>query len=85
MALPSVLDAVVVPRLKDGQPNSLTAFVILKDAPALTRLELARMLKQELGQHVPAYMLPRKFVFLDTFPMTANGKVDRRKLAESLP
>jgi len=29
-------------------------------------------------------MLPRKILFLDKFPMTANGKVDRRKLAESL-
>jgi D-alanine--poly(phosphoribitol) ligase subunit 1 len=84
MALPFVLDAVVIPRMKDGQPNSLSAFVVLRNAPALTRLELARMLKQELGQHLPAYMLPRNFHFLDTFPMTPNGKVDRRKLAESL-
>jgi D-alanine--poly(phosphoribitol) ligase subunit 1 len=84
MALPFVLDAVVLPRLKDGRPNSLSAFVILKNATTLTKVELARMLKQELGQHLPAYMLPRKFYFLDKFPMTTNGKVDRRRLAESL-
>ena len=29
-------------------------------------------------------MLPRKFHFLDVFPMNANGKADRKKLAESL-
>ena len=85
MALPSVQDAVVIPRLKDGQPNSLSAFVIKKEATTLTNIELARLLRQELGQHLPAYMLPRKFHFLDTFPMNANGKVDRRRLAESLP
>jgi D-alanine--poly(phosphoribitol) ligase subunit 1 len=84
MALPSVLDAIVIPRLKDGQPNSLSAFVILRNATTLTKLELARMLKHELGQHLPAYMLPRKFYFLDKFPMTANGKIDRLRLAESL-
>ena len=84
MALPFILDAVVIPRLKDGQPNSLSAFVTLKNVTSLTKPELTRMLKQELGQHLPAYMLPRKFHFLDTFPMTPNGKVDRRKLAETL-
>jgi acyl-coenzyme A synthetase/AMP-(fatty) acid ligase len=30
------------------------------------------------------YMLPRKFIFFDAFPMTANGKVDRAALARSL-
>jgi D-alanine--poly(phosphoribitol) ligase subunit 1 len=84
MALPFILDAVVIPRLKDGQPDSLSAFVTLKDVNNLNKPELTRMLKKELGQHLPAYMLPRKFHFLETFPMTPNGKVDRRKLAESL-
>jgi acyl-CoA synthetase (AMP-forming)/AMP-acid ligase II len=29
-------------------------------------------------------MVPRKFLFRDSFPMTANGKVDRARLAQSL-
>ena len=29
-------------------------------------------------------MLPRRFIFLETFPMTLNGKADRRVLAERL-
>jgi acyl-coenzyme A synthetase/AMP-(fatty) acid ligase len=29
-------------------------------------------------------MLPRKFVFIDAFPMTPNGKIDRASLAKSL-
>ena len=41
-------------------------------------------LRRELGERLPAYMLPRKFVFLDAFPLTANGKADRARLAESL-
>jgi acyl-CoA synthetase (AMP-forming)/AMP-acid ligase II len=29
-------------------------------------------------------MIPRKFIFLESFPMNANGKADRKKLAETL-
>jgi acyl-CoA synthetase (AMP-forming)/AMP-acid ligase II len=46
--------------------------------------KLAHNLRGELGERLPVYMLPRKFVFLDAFPMTANGKVDRAALARSL-
>jgi len=84
MALPSVMDAVVIPNMKDGRPNFLVAFMILKEAPTQTNYEYIRLLKRELGRHLPAYMLPRKFNFVDKFPMTVNGKVDRRKLAQSL-
>jgi D-alanine--poly(phosphoribitol) ligase subunit 1 len=46
--------------------------------------KLAHNLRSQLGERLPVYMLPRKFIFLDTFPMTANGKVDRAALAGSL-
>ena len=71
--------------MKDGRPNFLAAFVILKDPPAEIDFEFTRQFKRTLALHLPAYMLPRKFHFMDKFPMTVNGKADRRKLAESLP
>jgi D-alanine--poly(phosphoribitol) ligase subunit 1 len=37
-----------------------------------------------IDTELPQTRLPRKFVFLDTFPVTANGKVDRAALARSL-
>lgn len=40
------------------------------------RSELAQQLTSALGDHLPHYMIPRKFVVVDTFPLTANGKVD---------
>jgi D-alanine--poly(phosphoribitol) ligase subunit 1 len=83
-ALPTVRDAVVVPVKKGGAAQSLTAFVTLLARNETSDFKLAHNLRSQLGERLPAYMLPRKFIFLDTFPMTANGKVDRAALAGSL-
>jgi glutamate-1-semialdehyde-2,1-aminomutase len=37
-------------------------------------------LRHFLGQKLPEYMIPSVFIFLDTFPLTSNGKVDRKAL-----
>jgi D-alanine--poly(phosphoribitol) ligase subunit 1 len=84
-ALPGVRDAVVIAVMKDGQAEGLVAFVILNERPAgVSDFKASNNLRSQLAQRLPAYMLPRKFHFLDAFPMNANGKADRKKLAESL-
>jgi D-alanine--poly(phosphoribitol) ligase subunit 1 len=83
-ALPEIADAVVLPVEKSGRIDSLAAFVVLAGERAGSDFEISARLKNRLGERLPAYMVPRKFHFLDTFPMTANGKADRRKLAERL-
>jgi len=83
-ALPTIRDAVVIPVIKSGAAQSLTAFVTLAARNETSDFKLTHDLRSQLGERLPAYMLPRKFVFLNVFPMTANGKVDRTALAKSL-
>jgi D-alanine--poly(phosphoribitol) ligase subunit 1 len=83
-ALPLIQDAVIVPVMKNEKADHLAAFVILKDRPAGSDFEITRTIKRALGERLPEYMIPRKIIFLTQFPITANGKADRRKLAEQL-
>ena len=83
-ALPKVRDAVVLPVFKNGGPQSLAAFVVSNWKLPGADFEMAHALRKELGQRLPGYMLPRKFVFVDSIPMTANGKADRNALVALL-
>jgi D-alanine--poly(phosphoribitol) ligase subunit 1 len=83
-ALALVRDAAVIPIMKNGAAQSLAAFVVLSTRSEQSHFEMSDALRKQLGERLPAYMLPRKFVFLDAFPMTANGKADRARLAQSL-
>jgi D-alanine--poly(phosphoribitol) ligase subunit 1 len=83
-ALATVRDAIVLPVVKDSAAQSLTAFVLLAARDEGSHFNLSHRLRNQLSERLPAYMLPRKFIFLDAFPMTPNGKVDRASLAKSL-
>ena len=83
-ALAVVRDAVVIPVIKDGTAQSLAAFVVLATRDDASHFDLSHRLRNQLSERLPTYMLPRKFIFLDAFPMTANGKIDRASLAKSL-
>jgi D-alanine--poly(phosphoribitol) ligase subunit 1 len=84
LALPSVRDAIVTPVIKNGATQSLAAFVVLSSRIEASRFALTQSLRRQLAERLPVYMLPRKFVFLDAFPLTANGKADRAQLAQCL-
>ena len=47
---------------------------------ALHQRHLAPSLRSHLLDRLPDYMLPSSITFLETLPLTANGKVDRRAL-----
>ena len=41
-------------------------------------------IRERMLAHIPKYMLPTSFHRLDKIPFTANGKIDRQKLAANL-
>ncbi|WLI75266.1 AMP-binding protein [Kosakonia sp. H02] len=45
----------------------------------------ADQLNTLLRQRLPAYMVPDRLLLLDALPLTANGKVDRKALAQAIP
>jgi amino acid adenylation domain-containing protein len=73
-----VSDALVIIRSDGGKEEQLVGYLIKQpnaeiDLPAL---------RDGLKQKLPAYMIPTAFVILDRFPLTPNGKIDRRSLPQ---
>lgn len=69
----------VVVALRDGDGAArLVAYVVPESGQSPTAAELRGHLKEKL----PDYMVPAAYVCMDSFPLTANGKIDRRALPE---
>jgi D-alanine--poly(phosphoribitol) ligase subunit 1 len=83
LKLPDVKSAVVVPVKKDEVIESLAAFVV-SNSKVESNLKAGTALRKELLKLLPSYMIPKRFVFIDSIPMTTNGKIDRKKLLEEL-
>ena len=77
----------VVRRNRSGEP-SLVAYLTLYDGAgrpgdeeSSTALRTSR-LRSFLKKRLPDYMVPSAFVVMQNFPLTANGKINRRALPE---
>ncbi len=45
-----------------------------------TEKQAVSILREKLGEVLPDYMIPSAFVEMDFFPLTPNGKLDRKAL-----
>src|SRR6185436_20567643 len=73
----AVSEAVVVVQADESGHKRLVAYVIGSDGQEGGSGEL----RQHLGERLPEYMVPGHQVWLKQWPLTSNGKVDRRALA----
>jgi acyl carrier protein len=73
---PGVRDAVVLALGDEAKQLRLVAFAMRETGVALN----AEQLRQHARGRLPESMVPAAFVVVDEFPLTVNGKVDRKAL-----
>jgi D-alanine--poly(phosphoribitol) ligase subunit 1 len=83
-ALPGVLDAAVLLKRSERAQDFLAAFILSAAAEQSSHFERARELKKRLSERLPGYMIPQRFFFVESFPINANGKIDRKALLEKI-
>ena len=68
----------VVAMVREDRPDDrrLVAYYIPEPDSSVTATDLRKFLREKL----PEYMVPQHFVEMDSFPLTPNGKIDRRAL-----
>ncbi len=73
---PAVGQAVVIVREDKAGDQRLVAYLTPRNKP----LPDATQWRTHLRSRLPDYMVPQHFIKIDTVPLTANGKLDRRAL-----
>ncbi|MEI2270902.1 amino acid adenylation domain-containing protein [Sphingobacterium sp. ML3W] len=71
-----ILGSVTVVREVNGGDRELVSYIVGAGAVDVGAL------RAELGELVPSYMVPSRYVELSELPLTSNGKVDRKSLPD---
>lgn len=77
---PKITSTIVTLNQYSDKNKQLIAFLILKENVQASSNEI----KQYVSSHLPDYMVPSTYLFVDEFPLNYNGKVDLKKLLDSL-
>lgn len=72
----NVSEATIIVREDKPGNQRLAAYIVTKDADAISSNEYKNYLRASL----PEYMIPAVFVELEKLPLTPNGKVDKKSL-----
>lgn len=71
-SIEGVRDAAVIVCTNQHNENELGAYVISENT------DIPEEIKSILKEKLPNYMIPAKIMVVDSFPLTANGKLDRK-------
>lgn len=74
--------AVCVVRRDDQENPELVAYYVLNGG---AREPTVASLREHCSATLPAHMIPSRFRRLDAFPLTPNGKIDRKALPDLVP
>lgn len=75
-ALPGVRDAICTTWVDGADQKSLVAYLLATDGAEL----VAATIKSSLAEKLPDYMVPSYVMVLNAFPLSANGKLERKAL-----
>mgnify|MGYP000844255127 FL=1 len=78
LPLPEIRDVQVVGAPDEKYGEIPVAFVILNDGRALAEEDI----RDHVRQHLAAYKVPKYVFFVDEYPLTASGKIQKFKLRE---
>jgi amino acid adenylation domain-containing protein/thioester reductase-like protein len=75
---PRIKSAAVICSKSSSGDDFISAHIALNEPGALIT---GGELKKNLGESLPAYMIPSRFYFIDKIPLTSSGKIDKKALA----
>ncbi len=78
--LPQVASALVMVQTAANNEAHLVGYVILADDDKNQGEGIVNALKQSLGNKLPGHMVPSQWCLIEQWPLSANGKIDRRAL-----
>lgn len=67
-------------KASDESKEQIVAFLAVGSSKDLDTNEIKRHSKQAASEKLPAYMVPKFFIFVDRIPLSLAGKVDKRAL-----
>ncbi|AVI86535.1 amino acid adenylation domain-containing protein [Pseudomonas syringae pv. tomato] len=76
VSFPSVRQGAVIVREDQPGDQQIVAYLLVGEQYAAEPVQL----RHHLAQTLPGYMIPNHFVVLEQFPLTPNGKLDRKRL-----